>query len=464
LNPPMPLDLFRCRRRALVPWLAALCLVVSASALVSGCESGQWGSSGQQPGASSTAAGTLPPIAALPPPDEAAGDPAAARRYSAEVASALRGAPAVPPAKAGMTRIALLLPLTGPGSDLGQSMLKASQLAFFDIASTDIELLPYDTGGTPWGADKAFRTALAESASLIIGPLLSRSVDSIAPAAIIAGVPVIAFSSDSRVAGRGIYIVGFTPETEVERIVTFAADQGRRKIGILAPNDPYGASVVRAALVAMHLYDPTETDVGAIVGALSASVGGLLAPAKPEADDADGDLDAVSTAPPPSPGPAPGLTIDSLLIAASGERLRQFAATLPSFGIDPSAVTFLGTGAWDTGDLGSEPALIGGWFAAPDPAYREDFERHYRETFGENPQRLATLAYDTTAVAMVLAREPSGARFTEERITDPNGFFGRDGLFRLRPDGTPDRKLAVMEVEAGGSRVIDPAQQAFGGS
>jgi hypothetical protein len=440
---------------------------------VSACESGQSGSTGQLPG--SSGAGALPPIVAEPPPpDETAGDPEAARRYSAEVASQLRGEPAVPPAKAGMTRVALLLPLTGPGSDLGQSMLKASQLAFFDIASPNIELLPYDTGGTPWGADKAMRTALAESASLIIGPLLSRSVDSIAPTAIIAGVPVMAFSSDSRVAGRGVYVVGFTPETEVDRIIAFASDQGRRKLAILAPNDPYGASVMRAAraasvannvaIVATHLYDPEEPDIGAIVGQLSASVGGLPPPPPPDDTEADGDLDAVSTQPPPSSGPAPGLSIDSLLIAASGERLRQFAATLPSFGIDPSAVQFLGTGAWDTGDLGSEPALIGGWFAAPDPAYRADFQRHYRETFGENPERLATLAYDTTAIAMVLAREPSGARFTDERITDSNGFFGRDGLFRLRPDGTPDRKLAILEVEAGGSRVIDPAQQFFGGS
>lgn len=47
------------------------------------------------------------------------------------------------------TRIALMLPLSGDDADLGASMLRAAQLALFDIAGENFILMPYDTEGDP---------------------------------------------------------------------------------------------------------------------------------------------------------------------------------------------------------------------------------------------------------------------------------------------------------------------------
>jgi branched-chain amino acid transport system substrate-binding protein len=52
-------------------------------------------------------------------------------------------------------------------------------------------------------------------------------------------------------------------------------------------------------------------------------------------------------------------------------------------------------------------------------------------------------------------------RFTREQLTDPQGFVGGAGIFRLRPDGLADHGLAVVEVRDGGVRVIDPAPPSF---
>jgi hypothetical protein len=124
----------------------------------------------------------------------------------------------------------------------------------------------------------------------------------------------------------------------------------------------------------------------------------------------------------------------------------------------------LGTGAWDDPSVGTEPALVGGWFAAPSPAYRESFQSQYREAFGQQPPRLATLAYDATALAAVLAASPSYLPFDRSAIEDPKGFLGRDGIFRFGPDGVVQRGLAVLEVDRGGSRVISEPPSSFGGS
>ena len=68
--------------------------------------------------------------------------------------------------------------------------------------------------------------AIADGNRLILGPLLAEDVRAAAPVARRAGVPVIAFSNDESVAGDGVYIMGFTPDQSIGRVVSFARTQG----------------------------------------------------------------------------------------------------------------------------------------------------------------------------------------------------------------------------------------------
>jgi len=162
--------------------------------------------------------------------------------------------------------------------------------------------------------------------------------------------------------------------------------------------------------------------------------------------------------------PASGLLdFDTLLLPLGSEGLRSLVTLLDSNGITQPEVKFIGTGLWDDAKLTSDPALFGGWFAAPDPALRADFEKRFSENFGEPPLRLSSLAYDATALAAVLARSSYGdaSPYTRETLTNPRGFAGIDGIFRFRPDGLSERGLAMLEIQSGRTRVIDPAPTAF---
>lgn len=347
-------------------------------------------------------------------------------------------------------KVALLLPLSGSLSKLGTAMADAAQMAMFDLADRRFKLMLIDDKGTPGGAAEAARQATAEGAQLILGPLLAASVRAVAPIAAGAGVPVVAFSSDRKVAGPGVHIIGFTPEMEVQRVVEYAIRNGRTRMAVLAPDNPYGSAVVDALrrtavangaqVTRIEGYDPRTQEFTANVRRLA----GLAE--TPVGFAAE---------------PAPPLPFDTLLLAEGGPQLRAIAAALTAAGIRPPAVQLLGTGKWDEPGVGAEPALVGAWFAAPSPAGREDFEERYRRTFGQAPPRLATLAYDATALAAVLARGPQSAPFTEASLTDPNGFYGRDGLFRLTADGVVERRLAVLRVEPRGPIVIDEPPRSF---
>jgi branched-chain amino acid transport system substrate-binding protein len=333
--------------------------------------------------------------------------------------------------------VALLLPLTGSSAALGQAMLNAAQIALFDLADDRFELLTRDTQGSATGAASAAQSAIAAGAQLILGPLLAAEVEAVKPIAQAAHVPVIAFSTATQLAGGGTYLMGFTPNQEVARVTAYAHSQGHSRFAVLAPRSAYGELVadavrdavagVGATLVRVEFYDPSINDMAASVRQFANE----------------------------------GHDYDALFLAEGDGRLKALAPQLPYFNIDPSQVKLLGTGLWDEPGLGVEPALDGGWYAAPSPAARAAFEQHYRAVYKTAPPRLATLGYDATALAAILARAPQGADFSDATLTNPNGFAGVDGIFRLRPDGLVQRGLGVLEVHRGAGTVIDPAPDSF---
>jgi ABC-type branched-subunit amino acid transport system substrate-binding protein len=335
-------------------------------------------------------------------------------------------------------RVALLLPLTGRGSEIGPGMLNAAEMALFDAGVSNFELLPRDTQGTPEGAAAAAQSAIADGARLILGPVFAGEVRPVRTVAKPAGVNVISFSTNRNMAGDNVLVMGVLPSTQVERVVEYTLSQGLTRYAILAPDSAYGRTVVEAL-------EETARNAGGQVVAVQYF--------EPRAQDYSGPVQAIA---------ARAGEIDALMLAEGGARLRTMAALLPFHGLDN--VQLLGTGLWDDARIGREPTLIGGLFAAPEPQLRANFERRYRDTFGSAPPRLATLSYDAVSLATVLARSPFGSTYDWNALTDPSGFIGLDGIFRFLPTGEIERGLAVLEVTAEGPVVRDPAPQSFVGA
>ena len=344
--------------------------------------------------------------------------------------------PAPPSAKApagpaGPEKVALLLPLSGANAELGQALLDAAQLALFEAGGDRLTLLPRDTGGNAAGAASAARAVIGEGAHLILGPLLAPEVEAVKPIARDAHLNVIAFSTVTNLAGGNVFLMGFLPRQEVVREIGFGRQRGLYRFAALVPNSPYGH------LIADALHEAASASGGTVT--------------KVEFFD------------PGAADPAPA--IQRLMPRGSapegGAKLKQIARQVRASGGDAKPVQLLGSGLWDIPDLGNEPALVGGWFAASPPEARQDFEQRFTATYGHRPPRLSSLGYDAAALAAVLAREQGNEPFSHEAILNPSGFTGVDGLFRFTPGGLVQRGLAVLEVQPQGAAVISPAPQSF---
>ena len=76
-----------------------------------------------------------------------------------------------------------------------------------------------------------------------------------------------------------------------------------------------------------------------------------------------------------------------------GRILKTVATLLAFYDVDPKKVQFLGTMQWADVSLGTEPPLLGGWFAAPEFKKWSKFSDRYEKYFNENPVRLSSVIY-----------------------------------------------------------------------
>ncbi len=338
-------------------------------------------------------------------------------------------------------KVALLLPLTSTGhtAAVAKGLKQAGEMAMFDLDNPNFQLIVKDDKSTPEGARAAAEEAIKEGAELIIGPLFAKSVVAIAPATQAANVPVLAFSNDRQVVGKDIYLLGFLPEQEVDRIISYSAQQGHRRFAAILPDTPYGKLTETA-------FRNAVSRVGGSIAAFEtykAETNSMVEPSQRVASA----LRSAAEARQP---------VEALFVPGGPETLPNLGPLLHYANIDTTRIKVLGTSGWDYPNIGREGAFIDGWFPAPDPRGWRDFSERFAKTFGSAPPRLASMAYDAVTVAIKLSGQPKGTRFSAASLTRASGFSGVDGPFRLSQSGYAERGLAVLQVQNIGTKLLDP--------
>jgi branched-chain amino acid transport system substrate-binding protein len=365
---------------------------------------------------------------------------------SVDLSAATAAAPAAttpdsnPALGTGAYKVGLVLPLSAGGNAgaTATAMRNAAEMALAELRAADIQLLPKDDSGTAQGAQVAVQQAIDEGAQVVLGPLFAQAVNAAKPIVRNRGVPMIAFSTDTNAAAPGAYLLSFLPESDVDRVVTYAVSQGKRSFIGLVPSNAYGSvvegefkqSVARrgARVVAFERYGDDRNKIGDIAKVIAQSASRADALFIPDGDSA-GDVVAA--------------------LASSGVNLKQ--------------LTIMGTQLWDDPRVLSDPQLEGAVFAGPNPDGFRAFSDRYRSRFSQDPPRTAALAYDAVSLIAALVKAQPGQRITNEALTNPSGFNSEfNGVFRLRTDGTNQRGLAVLKVAPSGPpQVVAPPLRTF---
>ena len=395
----------------------------------------------------------------------------------------------------GRIRVGLLLPFESDNetvNEVATDLFNAAQLAVFDVNRPEITLIVKPTNGTKKGAVRAARAAINEGAQIIIGPVFADSVRAVTPIAKSANIPLIAFSNDRSVAHQGVWLIGFLPEQNLERIIETARLEGKERFAALIPETPYGQRIAAALeptvtryggeLVQVEYYQEEAQSMFDPVQKLAQyddrklakeeEMARLMEEARillPNTEEEEFEKALEEKAPElfaqiqelerrETFGELP---FDAVILPEGGVKLRSLAPLLPYFDVDPREVKFLGTGLWDDPQLGQEPPLVGGWYAAPDPGGWKAFSGRYKKVYGQRPRRIASLAYDAVSLTAALSAINPDNPFNDTAMTNADGFLGIDGIFRLNEDGLNERGLAVLEVRRRKNKIVTQAPDSF---
>lgn len=347
----------------------------------------------------------------------------------------------------GTMQVALLVPGgSGQANDelLARALENAARLAISDLGGAQIDLRVYNTAGQPAQAQAMALKAVAEGAQIILGPVFAQEANAAGVAVASQGVNVLSFSNNSDIAGNNVFVLGSTFANTAQRLASYAARSGKRKIMIVHEQTTAG-ELGRSAIASGV----------ASAGGLVVAVGSYEFSQNGVVQAAPGIVSAARSA------GADGL----FLTADTAGALPLVSQMLADNGLGSTTIQYIGLTRWDIpAETLALPSVQGGWFALPDPALYAQYQARYRAAFGESPHPISGLAYDGIAAIGALMKRGSSGAVTKASLTQGSGFVGVSGIFRLRNDGTNDRGLAVAQIRANQLVIVDPAPRSFGGA
>ncbi|SLN51935.1 penicillin-binding protein activator [Pseudooctadecabacter jejudonensis] len=342
-------------------------------------------------------------------------------------------------------QVALLVP-GGTGQAefdaIAASLENAARMAMADLNGAELNLRVYNTARNPAQASQMAAAALADGAQIILGPLDAESANAVGLVAGPANVNVLAFSNNTAVAGGNVFVLGNTFGNISDRLVDYAGRQGITQY-MIAHQDDLAGAVGRDAIATS-----IRSAGGSVVGieAYPFNQAGIFERSPAIAAAAQGN------------GAQAVFTTDNV---AGG--LPILATSLVQSGLDTSRTPLIGLTRWDTTPQARDlPGLQNGLFAIGDAGREAAFRNRYETTYGNRPHPLASIAYDGIAAIGALAASGDRNALTRGSLTRAAGFAGATGPFRLRPDGSNQRALAIATIVNNEITILEAAPRAFG--
>lgn len=332
--------------------------------------------------------------------------------------------------------VALLVPLSGTDSYVGQSLYDAAKLALFNTANHRIALIPLDTKSTEQGAIKALDRAIERGARVVIGPLRSNEVIALKTKTRRNNIPLIAFTNDIEVGENGIYVFGFDVSEQIQRLFQFTFNRGLRTAVAIVPKNALGERLLR---------DINRVKMDGLVKIFD------VIQYDPKSQRHIEDIATIKDK-----------RYDAIFIPEGGANLKTILSSLLYHGINLKASKLLGTGLWLDQDAQSMPALQDAWLVAPSIAGFDKFSGLYFTTYKKQPPRVSSLAFDALQMIAALSKNRTVENpFALDILCKSRGFLGVDGLFRLTEKGDTERGLAVYTITNQQLEVLDAPQKDF---
>ncbi|WP_348640647.1 penicillin-binding protein activator [Mesorhizobium sp. B1-1-5] len=397
----------------------------------------------------SGASDVLDPSAVAAPAGQAGAPAAPAQQASGQTlgSPALASATSAGPASAaaakaqltlgtGPTKVAMLLPLSAPGStgENGRKMYDGARLAMADLGDKLLTLTIEDTrGDSGYAKDLAVKAITSGPVKVVIGPSELAAAQHLAKLSGSKRPPVLALA-DNFAGGPGVYSVRLGEADSAAAGAAAVAAKGARKFVLLVPSGADSSPIESRVANALSIYGATL----AVTLPYSASDGGAKVVS---------DMGSLVEAP------------DAVVVACGDGSPIAVLAALKAKSIPGKAVTLIGTDRWLERPM--DPLYEGAYIATLDQSETGPIADRFKATYNYQPDVNVAYAYDVVALSAGIASSAGPDGFSKQVLENTSGFRGSTGLFRFRADGSSQRSMPFFRVEKGKLKLMEKSTSGF---
>ena len=334
-------------------------------------------------------------------------------------------------------QIGLLVPLTGKNSDIGQSIIKSTQLAINKINNSSVEIIPRDTKSDPNITLRLAKELSELGVKIIIGPVFNTNLTYLDELQEVTFLSLTNKESGNN--SKNIINAGINATSQLKAIQKFIELNELKETIFLTPDVDYKNEIKKAIsdskikIIKNHIYskDPTKltkqiekiTNYEIRKQNLEDEITRLE-----ESDQENKDLLIEKLKKKDTLG---DVKFDSLIIADFDESLKSVTTSLLYTDISPKKKYFITLNQWFDKSLLKETSSQPLYFPSINIKNYEAFSLEYFKKFNHYPNQIAFLSFDLVGLVYYLILQ-NDLIVDNKMFTKKTLFKGKVGIFEIK--------------------------------
>ena len=345
-------------------------------------------------------------------------------------------------------KIGVLLPLSGKFQDIGQSFLKAIQLALFDLGNENIKIYPKDSKANALDTYLSAKEFEELGIKVVIGPIFYESLERLNE---INSITFISLTNKTQKIPKNTIAFGINIISQIDVLKKYFDEIEVSNTLLLSPKSQFtsqaeiianselkfykvfayntSAKKITGEIKKITNYQERKKDLERRIDILEKSD---LYKDKKELEE----LEQKHT--------LGKVNFDSVLVIDFGERLKSVLTSFMFSDVSSNEVNFFTLNQWFDETFFNENALQNLHFPAIDFDNLKKFKKKYLDTFGEEPSQVSILAYDALGL-IYYCWFNNDAQFKPDQLYNTNGFKGLHGEFIIK-DNLSKHQLKIYKV------------------
>ena len=347
-------------------------------------------------------------------------------------------------------KIGLMVPLTGPNKDLGQSIIKAVRLAIKDIDSNFIEIIPKDTASK---ANKALKSAFElkqMGIKVVIGPVFYESISYLDE---IKEITFLSLTNKTLDLPKNVISAGINSTSQFNTIKKFIENNKIKRSIFLTPIQDYEFEVkkgIKESKIKVFKDYDYNTEPTKLTKQIEEITNYKVRKQNLEdeilrlknSNDTNKERKIKKLEQKYTLG---NLNFDAVVISDFDESLKSVSTSLLYTDVSPNDKYFITLNQWFDKSLLNEVDIQPLYYPSINKSNFENYKDKFFKEFNEYPSHLSLLSYDLVGLVYYLSLKTNLSNL-DKLFKRKNSFKGKIGVFDIK-NNKINHRLNFYKIE-----------------